>query len=442
MPARFEVRRRELLDECQVPDQVFQKVLPRLQTFLQPFLQHLCRCEQYQHLTTYVQGLLSDVEDKNVESIAYRFGQPRLPLQRFIGFADWPDQPFRHELARQVGQQLGEDDAVLVLDPSAFAKSGKQSVGVARQYCSRLGKVENCQVGIFLGYASRHEHTLVDMRLYLPKEWTQDQERCEQAGIPKDQRRHRTRHQLCLDMLADKGPLLPHAWVAGDDELGKVYSFRRNLDAAHEQYLLAIPSNLLIRDQDRPPPEYSGRGPRPKRPWQRVSVWAASVPDHEWTSIEVRPGAKGPLQVEVTHTRVVGRQPNRQEGHEEVLVVIRYRDRDQQTVVQTDYYLANASAQTSREEFARVAKAAHRIEECLQRAKSEAGLADYEVRTWKGWHHHMTLTLLATWFLVTETRRGKKMDAGADVAANPGGDRGDHPPGLPLRYERAYALGA
>jgi SRSO17 transposase len=129
----------------------------------------------------------------------------------------------------------------------------------------------------------------------------------------------------------------------------------------------------------------------------------------------VRDGAKGPLVVEAVKRRVVSRSHRRQQGDEEILVVIRYRDRDNQQVVKVDYYLSNTAPETPLEECARVAKAAHRIEECLQRSKSEAGLADYEVRNWTGWQQHQTLSLLATWFLVRETQRGKKMDPCDDL---------------------------
>jgi SRSO17 transposase len=289
-----------------------------------------------------------------------------------------------------------------------------------------------------LGYVSGEEHALVDVRLYLPQEWTKDKARCEKAGIPKEQRKHRTRHQLCLEMLQEHGLKLPHSWIAGDDELGRPYAFRRRLDRSREQYLLAIPSNLMIRDLEVPPPEYGGRGRHPPRPWQRVDKWAAAQPPEAWRSVEVRDGAKGPLTVEVLTRRVVGRTPQRQEGHPEVLVVMRYRDRDRQ-ILKHDYYLSNASPQTTPAEFARVAKAEHRIEECLQRSKSEAGLADYEVRTWKGWHHHQTLSLIATWFLVSEARRGKKMDPSDHRATDPCGP-GCHPPsGLRLRNLRPHA---
>jgi SRSO17 transposase len=434
MEENYEVRKDQLLDECTVAPQVFDRVMPRLERFMKPFVDSLVRREQVEHAHTFVQGLLSDLDHKNAESIAYRFGQERMPLQWFMGVSDWNDEPLRDELVRQVGQQVGDDDGVIVFDPSAFPKSGRESVGVARQWCGRLGKVENCQVAVFMGYVSSQEHALVDTRLYLPREWTQDKARCEKAGVPKDRRRHRTRHRLCLEMLAEHGDKLAHGWIAGDDELGRPYAFRRRLDRMKERYLLAVPSNTLIRDLDAPEPEYSGRGRQPKPPWQRVDAWVASRDEHEWTEIDVRDGAKGPLVVEALKRRVVGRTHRRQEGHPEILVIVRYRDRDNTKVIKTDYYLSNASADTSLEQFTRVAKAEHRIEECIRRGKSEAGLADYEVRNWKGWHHHQTLSLMATWFLVTEARRGKKMDAGDHRSSNPRRPLVDPAPRLRMRY--------
>jgi SRSO17 transposase len=418
MDAKYEARKQELLDECGVAPQVFDRVMPRLEQFMQPFVEHLVRSEQVDHAMTFVQGLLSDLEHKNTESIAYRFGQGRMPLQWFVGVSDWDDEPLREQLAEQVGRQLGRDDGVIVFDPSGFPKSGKQSVGVARQWCGRLGKVDNCQVAVYMGYVSAEEHALVDTRLYMPKEWTKDKARREKAGVPKTAR-YRTRHQFCLEMLKKHGDKLPHTWIAGDDEMGRPYTFRRRLDGLRERYLLAVPSNTLIRDMETDEPPCSGRGRPPKRPWQRVDTWAASLKKKAWTTIDVRDGSKGPLVVELVKRCVVGRTHRRQQGHPEVLVVIRYRDRDNRRVLKTDYYLSNASPETELAEFARVAKAEHRIEECIQRAKSEAGLADYEVRNWKGWHHHQTLSLLATWFLVTEARRGKKMDSGDHGPANP-----------------------
>jgi SRSO17 transposase len=201
--------------------------------------------------------------------------------------------------------------------------------------------------------------------------------------------------------------------------------------------MLAVPSNTMMRDLETAPPEYNGRGRRPQRPWQSVAVWSQSLADEAWRRIDVRDGSKGPLVVEVVKRRVVSRTHRRQQGDEELLAVMRYRDRDQDEVVKVDYYLSNAVPETPLWELARVAKAEHRIEACLQRSKSEAGLADYEVRHWTGWQHHQTLSLLATWFLVRETQRGKKMDACHHAPADSPGHRGDRARGVSVRHDVA-----
>ena len=432
MKARYEARKHALLGECIVAPEIFDDVMPRLERFMEPFVKSFIRTEQVAHARTFVHGLLSDLEHKNAESIAYRFGQDRMPLQWFLGVSPWDPAPLRDELVRQVGDRLGDAEGVLVFDPSAVPKSGRDSVGVGRQWCGRLGKVENCQVAVYMGYVSRHEHALVDTRLYLPKEWAGDPERRQKAGVPPDVR-FRTRHQLCLEMLQQHGDQLPHAWITGDDEMGRPSWFRQRLDALGERYLLAVPSNTQIRDRQVDPPPYSGRGGRPKRPWMSVVSWATARDEGDWTAVDVRDGAKGPLTVEVVQRRVVARTEKRQEGPEEILVVMRYKDRDQR-LLKTDYYLSNAPPNTPETEFARAAKAEHRIEECLQRAKSEAGLADYEVRHWKGWHHHQILSLLATWFLVTEAQRGKKMDPGDHRATDPGRHQSHPTPPLRMCY--------
>jgi SRSO17 transposase len=384
MEERYAVRKSQLLDECQVAPEIFEQVMPRLQTFMKPFVHIFQGQAADQHANTYVCGLLSNIERKNIESIAYRFGQSRLPLQGFIGWDAWDDAPLREELRGQIRRHLGQGDGVLVFDPSGFPKSGRESVGVARQWCGRLGKVDNCQVAIYLGYVSRKGHTLVDTRLYLPKEWTKETARLDKAGVPTTSRAYRTRHQLALEMLAAHSALLPHRWIAGDDEMGRPSWFRQRLTALHERYLLAVPSNTAIRDLETVIPESRGTGRRPTRPWHSVQAWSQAVDANAWQRMEVRDGAKGPLVVEIIKRRVVSRNHRRQQGDEELLTVIRSRDRDQNTVVKVDYYLSNAEPETSLEELARVAKAEHRIEACLQRSKSEAGLADYEVRNWRG----------------------------------------------------------
>jgi len=151
MEARYAFRKSQLLDECQVAPYMFEQVIPRLYTFMKPCVSSFQGQAADQQATTYVCGLLSNVERKNIESIAYRFGQSRLPLQGFIGWDTWDDAPLREELRGQVARHLGRGEGVLVCDPSGVPKSGRESVGVARQWCGRLGKVDNCQVAIYLG---------------------------------------------------------------------------------------------------------------------------------------------------------------------------------------------------------------------------------------------------------------------------------------------------
>jgi SRSO17 transposase len=417
MERRFRVRLEELLDDAEVRPSLRRGVLPRLEAFLRPFAEALQTPERQANARHYVQGLLSDLKSKDIESIAYLHDRERQGLQKFIGQAEWDHQPLLAELVRPVGAELGEPDGVLVLGPSAFPKKGTESVGVQRQWCGRLGKVDNCQVGLYLGYVWRREHALVDFRLYLPKGWASRKRRRQKAGVPAALR-FRTRHGLFLAMLDQRGPALPHAWVSGDDELGRCSWFRQQLRSRDECYLLAVPSNTAVRDLAAPAPPYGGRGRRPRVPFPRVDRWCAALPEAAWQTVEVRDGAKGPVVVQVARALVRARTQGRVSDGAELLVA--FRERQGEGAWKHDYLLSNAALGTPLPEFARVFKAQHRIEECLRRAKGEAGLADYQVRTWAGWHHHQALALLATWFLTQETRRGKNADAGADAAAGAG----------------------
>jgi len=410
MERRFEVRKRKILQEAQIKPQVSYGMVKRLEQFAEPFIACLTRREQKQHAQVYIAGLLSDLERKNVESIAYRHDQDRRGLQRFIGSAPWSHWPLQQELAREVGAEIGQDDGVIVFDPSGHEKCGNDSVGVQRQWLGRLGKVDNCQVAVYMGYASRKEHALVDVRLYLPKRWAKDKARRNKCGVPKNIR-YQTRHELALDMLKDNGKYLSHTWIAGDDEMGRSSRFRRDLRALGEQYLLAVPSDTVIRDLDSAPPAYGGRGQRPKQPFVRVDRWRDSLSDDTWTKVDVRDGEKGPLVLEIVKRRVVARTERSWcDPTEELLVVT--RSLDQTGKIKYDYHLSNAHPETPLEELARVVKAEHRVEDSLKRAKSEAGLSDYQVRTWAGWYHHQILSLIAIWFVILETRRGKKIHAG------------------------------
>jgi SRSO17 transposase len=431
MERRFALRKEAMLAECEVVPQVFQGAVERLVTFVKPFAELLGQPAQRQHATDYLSGLISDLERKNVESIAYRHDQDRRNLQHFIGCAVWDHQPLMTELAREVGHELGEEDGVIVFDPSAFPKQGKQSVGVARQWCGRLGKVDNCQVAVYMAYASRIDQALVNTRLYLPKEWANDRARRKAAGVPK-QVRFQTRHQQALEMLEEQGHLLPHAWVAGDDEMGRNSGFRRDLHERGERYLLAVPCDTLIRDLDAEPPAYPGRGRVPKTPFRRVDHWRDSFPADAWTRIHVRDGDKGPLEVEVATCRVETKISRRVMRYEETVVVV--RSLDEEGVTKYDFYLSDAPRETPQKEFARVALAAHRVEEAIKRGKGEAGLSHYEVRNWRGWHHHQVLSLIATWFLVRESHRGKKMDTGNHRPADSRWDSHASASGSPMRH--------
>jgi len=421
MERRFKLRLEELLDGAVLHPRVPEGMLDRLERFIEPFAACLNSSEQQRHVWEYVGGLFSDVKRKNAETIAYFHDQQRQALQKFIGQSPWDERPLIGELARQIGRELGEADGVLVFDPSAFKKQGKQSVGVARQWCGRLGKIDNCQVGVYLGYVSRKEHALVDVRLYLNKEWAKDRKRQKKSGVPREIR-FRTRHALAWEMLAEHGGTLPHGWIAGDDEMGRSSAFRRDLRVLEERYLLAVPSNTLVRDLQAEPPEYSGRGRRPQVPFTRMDRWCTALGEDAWTTITVRDGSRGPLLVQAAKTRVRAKTDRRRVGPEEVFVV--FREVQSDGTMKHDYHLSNAPFETSLGEFARVAKAEHRIEECLERAKSEAGLAQYQVRNWIGWHRHQALSLLATWFLTQENRRGEKIHAGIDSTNGSDDSRG------------------
>jgi SRSO17 transposase len=373
MEARYAFRTSPLLDECQIAPEMFAQVIPRLSTFMKPFVRSFQGQAADQHAKTSVCGLLSNIERKNIASIADRFGQSRLPLQSFIGWAEWDDAPWREEWRGQVKTHLGQGDGVLVCDPSGFPKSGRESVGVARPWGGRLGQVETCQGALALGDVSRKGHPLVATRRSLPQEGTKDTARLDKAGVPTASRASRTRPQLALEMLEHHGAALPPRWMAGDDEMGRPSWFRRRLAALGAPYVVAVPSHTSRREMEVEPPASSGRGRRPQRPWPHGKAWSQSLDERAWHRIDGRDGSQGPLVVEAVKRRVGSRTHRRQQGDEATVVVIRSRDRDQAQVVQGDSSLSNAAPETALGEGARVATAEHRMEACLQRRKSEAG---------------------------------------------------------------------
>ena len=421
-------RQEELLRDCIVSPDVFNHIVDRLGAFVVPYQQALATEAGQRNVHLYLQGLLSHLPHKNAEDIATFVDVERLVMQEFIGTAPWDHRPLIQVLVGQVVERLGEPDGIIAFDPSSFPKRGTHSVGVKRQWCGHRGKVDNCQVGVYMGYVSRHDHALLDFRLSLPQEWVRDEQRRQACHVPPEVQ-YQTRHEQCLEMLDLWGEQVPHGWVTGDDELGRHTRFRQDLRARGERYVLGVPSNTVMRDLEASLPAYQGRGRRPKAPWQSVSAWRQSRNPHVWTRFTVRDGEKGPVEIEMVTRRVQTRLERKHTGPEEWLVITRRpladdstlesqasRDAtDHDTRYRYHYCLTSTQAhksvleEPSLGELARVIKAGTCIEASFKRGKGEAGMDEYQVRTWEGWHHHMALSLIAVWFLLGETHRGQQV---------------------------------
>jgi SRSO17 transposase len=323
-------RQEALLRDCIVSPGVFASMVDRLGDFMVPY-QHAFETEaRKRHVHLYLVGLLSHLDRKNAEKIAAFVDVERLVLQEFIGTAPWDHRPLLTVLVRQVVEQLGEPDGVIAFDPSSFPKRGRHSVGVKRQWCSHRGKVDNCQVGVFMGYVSRHDHALLDFRLSLPQDWARDAQRRAACHVPPEVRYH-TRHEQCLEMLDAWGEQVPHGWVTGDDELGRHTQFRHELRERGERYVLGVPCNTTMRDLEAPLPTYQGRGRRPKAPWQAVRAWRQAYDADGWTHVSVRDGEKGPIKIEMITRRVQTRLERKRTGPAEWLVVTRRPLADEST---------------------------------------------------------------------------------------------------------------
>jgi len=226
-PARTQ-RQEALLRDCIVSPDVFDHMVERLRDFAVPY-QHALETEAgKRNVSLYLQGLLSHLPRKNAEDIATLVDFERLVLQAFIGTAPWDHRLLVRVSVGQVVEQLGEPDGIIACDPSSFPKRGTHSVRVKRQWCSHRGKVDNCQVGVFMGYVSRHDHALLDFRLSLPADWARDVQRRAACHVPPEVQYH-MRHEQCLEMLDAWGEQVPHGWVTGDDELGRHTRFRGEL---------------------------------------------------------------------------------------------------------------------------------------------------------------------------------------------------------------------
>jgi SRSO17 transposase len=380
----------------------------RLEAFAARYLPLLHRSEQREHALAVLRGKLTGLQRKTTEPIATRAGLKRRPLQLFVGAGAWDDDAVKAELRRHVAGELGHPDGVFILDSSAFAKKGEGSCAVARQYCGRLGKIDNCQVGVFLAYAAPRGKALLDARLYLPRDWADDALRREKAHVPADVA-FAEKWRLALTLLDGARGELPGGWVVGDDDFGRCGELRAALRLRRLRYVLDVPCNTLVRDPAaRRPAARPGGRPRLAE-FERADRWVARQPPGRWRRVKVRDGAKGPMEVKVLLATVQTKEEDGRVGGRERLAVIRTCEANPRTW----YALSNARDER-RAALARVHGQRHQIEELLEEGNGEIGLGHYEVRSWVGWHHHMTLSLLALWFLQMERLR-----LGGE---NPGGD--------------------
>jgi SRSO17 transposase len=340
------------------------------------------RSEPRERVLAYVRGLLAPVERKNSWTLAEQAGEANPDgMQRLLAAADWDAEAVRDDVRDYVVEHLGAPSAVLVVDETGFLKKGSNSAGVARQYSGTAGRIENCQIGVFLAYASPAGRSLIDRELYLPKTWTEDRERCRQAGIPDDVE-FATKPELAMRMLdraLDAG--VPAGWVTGDEVYGQHYRLRARLEERGMGYVLAVPvTQRVIAMLD------------DKLVERRADQLIAILPGQSWKKISAGNGAKGPRRY---HWARVAIRPLEETGKGYWLLARR------SLTDPTDlaYYLCFGPAGTPLHELVRVAGARWAIEESFQTAKGEVGLDQYQVRRYDAWYRHITLALLAHAFL-------------------------------------------
>lgn len=342
----------------------------------------LGRSETRRSAGHFIDGLLSGAERKTGWLLAEEAGLDRpYRLQSLLGRSSWSADAVCDRVRDYALKALGDDDGVLVVDETGFLKKGVQSVGVGRQYSGTAGRIENCQVGVFVGYASRFGHALIDRRLYLPKDWAADAERRKRASVPEAVS-FATKPAMACEMIAralDHG--LPCAWVLADSLYGSDYRFRHLLEKRGQPYVLAVRSNHTLRFLEE---------------WQLIQTDPAAIMQglakDDWKTLAAGEGTKGPRLYRWA------RVPLRwaaEPGFERWLV-IRRSLKDQDAIA---YYFAYAKAGASLAELAGAAGLRWTIEECFLRAKNDLGLDHCEARSWHGWHRHMTLVMAAAAFL-------------------------------------------
>ena len=340
------------------------------------------RPEPRRRALDYLRGLLSPVERKNGWQLAERAGEATpYGVQRLLSTYRWDADLVRDDLVGYVVEHLGDANGVLVVDETGFLKKGNKSAGVQRQYSGTAGRIENCQIGVFLAYASAKGRTLLDRELYLPQVWTKDRERRREAGVPEDAG-FQTKAQLAqrmLERVVESG--VPFGWVAGDEVYGSDRNLRRWLEGADVAHVLAIKRSEKLW-------AWQGNAPRQVR----TDLLASQADESAWTRCSAGDGAKGPR---VYDWAMVEIRPLREPGKGYWLLARRSVAKPEELA----YYVCYGPAGTTLEELARVAGTRWAIEECFEEAKGQVGLDQYEVRKWDGWYRHITLAMLAHAYL-------------------------------------------
>lgn len=351
------------------------------------------RAEPRRRALAYVRGLLSPVERKNGWQLAELAGEPTPDgMQHLLARADWDADQVRDDLRAYVVDHLGDEHAVLVVDETGFLKKGPKSVGVQRQYSGTAGRIENCQIGVFLAYASGQGRTFLDRELYVPKEWAADAARRQEAAVP-DPVAFRTKPQLARAMLEralDAG--VPAAWVTGDEVYGGDRRLRMWLEERQMPHVLAVKRTEPLWTRT------TGRQ-------VAAQTLAAGVPDADWERLSAGEGAKGPRLDDWARVPIRALP----EPGWDYWLLIRRSLADPTDLA---YYVCFCRAATPLPVLVRVAGTRWAIEESFESAKGAVGLDHYEVRRWPGWYRHITLALLAHAYLtVTRAAAVKKGDA-------------------------------
>jgi SRSO17 transposase len=392
----------------------FHKSRKRLEEFLNGLLALLGRSERRHWGKVYIRGLLLEGERKSIEPMAARMPEGNVQaLQQFIGQSPWDWVPIRQLLAKRMVTEISPP-AAWIVDDTGFPKQGKHSVGVARQYSGTLGKVGNCQVAVSLNYATDDACFPLDFSLYLPKEWIEDSGRRQKAGIPEDVE-FQQKWQLALSMI-DRAVQwgIPHGVIAADAGYGNISKFREELDNRSLYYVVGVDATTGVweRPISGEIPTYQGTGRPRKRPpnlpkTKSVVEMVQDLPADAWQTITWRERTKGKLQSRFTALRV---QPSYkyENGKIDQKVVWLLAEWPKGEACPVKFWFSNLGEDITLKQLVRLAKIRWWVEQNYREMKKELGMDHYEGRTWRGWHHHITMIMIAFGFLVVEMLRGKK----------------------------------